>query len=429
MYSRYDFDQRSDAYLRGSDVLQKLPQEKIVWDPGNYNFADLSTNASLLRFCQKHPWTKMGNAVLQKLGVVVPRVPKRALLIEYGSSHNVAWVREDLKLLKVISLIPNGVGVIMLSNGNGSLEESLGVSRSKALTAFKELFPPGILWQAPAKASLPKREKLLEAYASLGISEGLKVIAAVYDEVSKNRGTWADFVAVYRYVIAQLINMRFGSKVPLVIVSLEDFLVQTNRLKGISISEYLSALRQSLGGDFAWVREVRALNYPCQHCQGWHFVTSKGNCWQGQGQSVKKKCRLKNFGQTKLNKVLEQGAGLSGAGIYMAFGELGGQSAICTLARDYSKGKVFQILENYLKHEANGLHLLPVGSFHLYSEGNESGISVDSLVFWEYLRRLGGKASSEFAQIWQALPVPFTRRGEETHIRLCMNGRLEITRR
>lgn len=436
MYSSFDFESRNDAYLRGSDVLRKLPQEKVIWNPIGFNFANLATNGSLVQFCLNHPWTKMGNIVLARMGVKPPSIPNNALLVEYGSSHNLAWVREDLKLLKMVSLVPNGVGVIMLSKGNGSLEESLetmtksfGWSKAKGLKMFKALFPQETLWQAPAKAPLPKREKLLGTYVSLGISKTLEVVTAVYDEVAKSRASWADFVAVYRYVLAQLINVQFGPKVPLVIVSVEDFLVQTNRLKNISISEYLSGLRQSLGGDFDWIREIRALNYPCQNCQNWHHVTSKGNCWQGQGQSVKKKCRLKNFDQTKLTEVLEKGAGLSGAGIYMAFGELGRQSTICTLARDYSKGKVFQMLKSYLEDPQNGLHLLPVGSFYLHSEGSESGISVDSLVFWEFLARLGSKANAAFSQIWHALPVPFTKRGEETHIRLCVGGSLEISRR
>ena len=351
-----------------------------------------------------------------------------------------AWVREDLNLLKAVSLIPNAVGVITLARGNGSLGESLktmaesyltvGMQRQKALAVLQSLFPQDVLWQAPAKAPLPKKERLLETYSELGISENLKVVETVHDEVTRSNGSWADFVAVYRYVVAQLINVSFGLSVPLAVVSLEDLLMRNTMLGQIPVSKYCSMLRDALGGDHWWVREVRGLNYPCQRCKDWHHMSSGGKCQKGRGQQVKKKCKFRQTGQITLTQILEKGVGLSGAGVYMAFGELGSENAIFTLARDYSRGRVYEVLKTYLKNEANGLHLIPIGSLYLYADGgSKSGISVDSLMFWEFLARLGDEANGEFAQIWQALPVPFTKRGEEIRVMLCIDGKVKITKR
>lgn len=423
---------------RGGQVLYEMLGQKIIWQPEGFNFGEIRTEQELIRWCQTNPWVQVGNKVLQSLGFRPPSWGEVERLVEGGASTTSSWVYEDLVLLEAIRRIPGSAGVITVGSGNGAFRNSLdelvdsfkvfkalGFNEENFMVEMLNSFPRETWSLPPGFVRVPTGFIPVPTSGRFSLSAGMGEIPRLIFETWGSEMSWADFTAVQRYIFAQLINLTFGPKLPLTVVCLEDFILATTTMGDWTLEEYLRNLRSAAS---LWheSRSVRAINYPCQHCHDWHYLTSKGVCFaqEPKGVQVRKVCWLRPLKTLRLKNVFSGGAGLSGMGLYLAFGEIGKKFSFISLARDYSKGEVYQVLKSFLAEPTNGLYLFPVGAVYLYGTNTKSEWGLHSMIFWKILQRIPYPGRL-VAQIRENLPVPL---GEISPIwlELGKNGELKI---
>lgn len=429
-------DAPTTSHATGVCVLRKFENDKILWGPCQVDTTHWQSDPAVLKTVTQNRWVVWGLQVLTLLGHSTP--PHRGdFILEYGSSTTVAWVREDLKIIKGTQLLPKALGVITLSQGGGPLSEALSslaesapvlqkVSTLKALNLLKRLFNPRDLAKPAFQVSLPGWSILETVFLELGIEKSLEIARTCFRVVETHSGNWADFIAVLRFVIAQLLNQIYlPLQIPLAIVSIEDLFLCSS-LEEMTATEYLELLR-SIMNPFFWDRAVRAFNYFCSRCNEWHYLDSKGqSLWfkGGKGGTVKKKCRL-NYQNQTVSKLLREGAGLSGAGIYLAEGLLGKTGQHVFLARNYSRGNVFKVLGPFFENPSNGAFALPVGAFYFYGQGCNPKISLDSLAFLEILLE-NPKPVEVVSKVMDALPVPYSKERDCISIEISLDGKVQV---
>ena len=370
--------------------------------------------------------------------------------MEYGSSAAVAWAREDFCTLKATSQFPGACGVGTIARGGIALadclsqtEASWGVLGKSSTQPLQDLFSREALYHPACAVSLPAWEILKEVLCRNRFEKSLDIAAACHNEAVAVDGKWDTFVALYRYVTMQLMNWYWGPRVPFTITSLED-ISTTSGLGEFYIADPYSLQKQkgvAHGAHPSLVQEVcdarpsrgwpaRVLNFPCQNsfdrCGKWHFINSSGIQLGNPtgGGNIPKKCRLRMNKYPRVKDALILGGGLSGVSAYYLFGLLGKSGTFCFLARDYSKGLVFEVLHGALQDVENQTYPLPYGSFYLYGKGCDPKVSIDSLVLLEILLR-SDKPDAIVRTVLDAAPVPYEG-PYETHVIVSLSGEVQV---
>ncbi|PIZ47591.1 hypothetical protein CO180_02300 [candidate division WWE3 bacterium CG_4_9_14_3_um_filter_41_6] len=380
---------------------------------------------------------------LPKGKIITSQMSLPDTVIRYGSSSSVAWVREDLELLRAMQFLPGSKGQITVGYGGGGLANSLSnihqswtSLRGVSVNKLKLLFSSDQLQRAPGCVSLPRWHDQLEpALSEYGFTSALELLWMSYDDCIMQHGenaSFSDWVCAYRSKILSLLADTLGQRCPLV-SSLSTIMVPPEIL-GLSVSDLIRGVRESYEFGYRLINKpVRVLNFPCQKiqdtCSCWHFINLNGEQLGhiSGGGPIAKKCRLKGVGGLTVQAVIDQGGGPSGALIYYLQGIAGNNQNVVVLARDYSKGNVYEVLRSFLEDPQNRTSVFPVGSFNLFTTGTNPKISVDSAVLYEIAGRTGSLAKL-LDQLMSVVPIPFEG-GYEMYVELALDGNISVNRK
>ncbi|MCA9391691.1 hypothetical protein KC614_00615 [candidate division WWE3 bacterium] len=427
---------RGSSDVRGSGQLRAIATPRIHWSIDALQSTERAMVSSLLEKVRGAGVNTHGAAVAESCILPITQQNPGTYIVEYGSSSAVAWVREDIALLRAVSMLPRAVGVVTLAKGGLSLADSLTDTQASfglldGAGDLRSLFTTEQLYRPAGQVPLPRWSDFRSMYRSFGFSASMEIIKACFDVTAAR--SWFDFVGVYRYVTGQFVRSLLAIPNEWRVVSGEDLFLSADEIAQATVTDFAKTVRDA-ARIASWQRAPRVLNFPCQNnvspCDHWHYINARGRqvgYSPGHGADVPKKCRVRSPQQTTVGQAITYGAGLSGMALYYAMGVLGNLSDHVILARDYSKGQVYRVLESFLRDKSNRLHVIPYGATYLYARGSDPAKSLDSLVLLEVLLR-SGKPADIVRQIFAGFPVPY-KSPHEVFVELDLDGTVTVSHR